>query len=193
MINKRYISKKLIWNGTEKMQNHLTKSCCKTACFWAIFCAISNQFFWYVPFVYHYYIIKFHHLGPDRHTKNVRRWCAHQAHFLWRFLKFEKNVKSYGRTRMFLSDFSIFWICALIHFFNICILYIIIILCKVFLKSIRDTHKFFQVCATNWHIFPARRLNRVFAYFLAQKWSPSWTCACCATINLSVQILQKVL
>ena len=45
MINKRHISKKLIWNSTENKQNHLTKSCCKTACFWAIFCAISNHFF----------------------------------------------------------------------------------------------------------------------------------------------------
>ena len=93
MIHKRHISKKLIWNGTENMQNHLTKSCCKTACFWAIFCAISNQFFWYVPFVYHYYIIKFHYLGWDRVPQNFWRWCAHQAHFLWRFLKFEKKIQ----------------------------------------------------------------------------------------------------
>ena len=57
----------------------------------------------------------------------------------------KKKFKSYGRTRMFLGDFSIFWICALIHFFfNICILYIIIILCRVFLKSIRDTQIFFK-------------------------------------------------
>ena len=52
---------------------------------------------------------------------------------------------------------------------------------------------FFQVCALNWHIFPACRLKRVFAYFLAKKWYPSEVCACCATINLSVQIFQKLL
>ena len=106
-----WISKKI-----KNLKNHMGEP----ACFWAILFfgfVTLNQFFWYVPLVYQYYIIKFHHLDWDRLTKNFWRWCAHQAHFLWRFLKFEKNFKSYGRTRMFLSDFSIFWICALIHFF----------------------------------------------------------------------------
>ena len=93
MIHKRHISKKLIWNGTENR----SETCCFTTGFCQmilhVFCAISNQFFWYVPFVYHYYIIKFHHLGWDRLTKNFWRWCAHQAHFLWRFLKFEKKFQ----------------------------------------------------------------------------------------------------
>ena len=93
MIHKRHISKKLIWSGTENMQNHPKHSCCKIACFWAIFCATSNHFFWYVPLVYHYYIIESHHLGLDRLSKKIWRWCAHQAHFLWSFLKFEKKIQ----------------------------------------------------------------------------------------------------
>ena len=111
MIHKRHISKKLIWSGTENMQNHPTKSCCKTACFWAIFCATSKQFFWHVPFVYWHYIIKFHHLGSDRLTKTFWRWCAHQAHFLWRFLKFEKISNPPVKQHVFKRFFNFLNMC----------------------------------------------------------------------------------
>ena len=56
---------------------------------------------------------------------------------------------------------------------DICILCIIVILCRVLLKAIRNSKQFFQVCAHNSHIFPACRLKRVFAYFWAQNGTPT--------------------
>jgi len=108
MKHKRHISKKLIWNGTENRSETCYFTTGLIRMILHIFCATSNQFFWYVPFMYHYYIIEFHHLGLDRLSKKFDV-DAHIRHtFCDNFWNLKKNSKSYGRTRMFLSDFSIF-------------------------------------------------------------------------------------
>jgi len=47
------------------------------------------------------------------------------------------------------------------------------ILCRVLLQSIRDSQKNFQVCAHNWHIFPACRLKRVLPIFELKNGTPA--------------------
>ena len=44
---------------------------------------------------------------------------------------------------------------------------------RVVLKSIRDFQKKFQVCASNWHIFPACRLKRVLPIFELKNDTPA--------------------
>ena len=108
MIHKMHISKKLIWSGTENR----SETCYFTTGLFRmilhIFCASSNQFFWYVHFVYHYYIIEFHYLGSDRLSKKFWRWCTHQTYFLWSFLKFEKNSNPVVKQHVFERFFTFF-------------------------------------------------------------------------------------
>jgi len=58
-------------------------------------------------------------------------------------------------------------------FFDICILCMNIISCRVLLKSIRDLQKVFQVCAHNWHVFPACRLKHVLLIFELKNGTPA--------------------
>ena len=70
---------------------------------------------------------------------------AHIRHtFCNDFWNLTKNFKSCCKTACFWAIFQFFEYVLKIIFFNICILYIIIILCRFFLKSIRDTQNFFK-------------------------------------------------
>ena len=108
MIHKKHISKKLIWSGTENR----SETCYFTTGLFRmilhVFCATSNQFFWYVLFVYHYHIIKFHHVGWDRLPKNFDV-DAHIRHtFCDDFWNLKKKFKSCCKKACFWAIFQFF-------------------------------------------------------------------------------------
>ena len=156
MIHTMHISKKLIWSCTENR----SETCYFTTGLFRmilhVFCAASNQFFWYVHCVYHYYIIEFHYLGLDRHFKIFFDVDAHIKHtFCDNFWNLKKNSKSCCKTACFWAIFQFFQYELKIIFFGIYILCIIIILCRYVLKFIRDSQNFFSSIYTQLAHFPS--------------------------------------
>ena len=159
----------------------------------ACFLCHFKSIFWYVHFLYHYYIIQFHYLGWDRVPQNFWRWCAHQAHFLWRFLKFEKKFQIlWANPHVFEQFLNFLQYVLKIHFFYICMLCIIIILCGALIKFIRHYTKIFSSMCTQLSTFSQPvNLSVILLIFELKNGTPAEVCACCAIINLSVQILPK--
>ena len=86
----------------------------------------------------------------------------------------KKKFKSCCKTACFWAICQFFeYVLKIIFFFNICILYIIMILCRDVRTSIRISPKNFQVRARNWHIFPASKLLKAnFCLFFSSKMVP---------------------
>ena len=138
----------MIWSGTENR----SETCYFTTGLFRmilhVFCATSNQFFWYVPIVYHYYIIKFHHLGLE--SQKIFDVDAHISHtFCDNFWNLKKIQNPMGEPACFWAIFQFLQYALKIICFDTCILCVIILLCRVVLKFIRVSQKNFQVCAPN--------------------------------------------